>query len=63
MDRSRGLTRRDVARGIAAVGGGGRVAVSVRLRNAAARVVVIGGGFGGASCARALRQARSANCR
>ncbi|MBN8987140.1 MAG: FCSD flavin-binding domain-containing protein [Rhizobiales bacterium] len=54
-DVTRPLTRRDVARGIAA-----SVAASAwprpALAQAAARVVVIGGGFGGASCARALRQ-------
>src|SRR5437773_855866 len=47
-------TRRDVAGGIAAV-----AAVAVpcpSFAQSAARVVVIGGGFGGASCARALRQ-------
>lgn len=54
-DVTRPLTRRDVARGIAA-----SVAASAwpcpSLAQAAARVVVIGGGFGGASCARAFRQ-------
>jgi sulfide dehydrogenase [flavocytochrome c] flavoprotein subunit len=55
LDVTRPLTRRDVARGIAA-----SVAASawprVGLAQSAARVVVIGGGFGGASCARALRR-------
>jgi NADPH-dependent 2,4-dienoyl-CoA reductase/sulfur reductase-like enzyme len=55
MDVTRPLTRRDVARGIAA-----SVALSTlpcpSLAQSAARVVVIGGGFGGASCARALRK-------
>jgi NADPH-dependent 2,4-dienoyl-CoA reductase/sulfur reductase-like enzyme len=55
MDVTRPLTRRDVARGIAA-----SVAFSTlpcpSLAQSAARVVVIGGGFGGASCARALRK-------
>ena len=55
MDVTRRLSRRDVARGIAA-----SVAASALPRPALAqgiaRVIVIGGGFGGASCARALRQ-------
>jgi len=55
LDVTRPLTRRDVARGIAA-----SVAASAlpcpSLAQSAARVVVIGGGFGGASCARAFRQ-------
>ena len=54
-DVTRPLTRRDVARGIAA-----SVAASAlpcpALAQSAARVVVVGGGFGGASCARAFRQ-------
>jgi NADH dehydrogenase FAD-containing subunit len=55
MDATRAMTRRDVARGIvasAAVAG----LRSPALAQGAARVVVIGGGFGGASCVRALRQ-------
>jgi sulfide dehydrogenase [flavocytochrome c] flavoprotein subunit len=55
MDVTRRPTRRDVARGIAT-----SIAASVlpspSLAQAAARVVVVGGGFGGASSARALRQ-------
>ena len=55
LDVTRPLTRRDVARGIAA-----SVTASAwprpALAQSAARVVVIGGGFGGASCARAFRQ-------
>ena len=55
MHVTRRLSRRDVARGIAA-----SVAASAlpcpSLAQGAARVIVIGGGFGGASCARALRQ-------
>jgi sulfide dehydrogenase [flavocytochrome c] flavoprotein subunit len=55
MDVTRRLSRRDVARGIASA-----AAASVLPRpsfaQGAARIVVIGGGFGGASCARALRQ-------
>src|SRR4051812_21891807 len=54
MDVTRRPTRRDVARGIAA-----SLAASLpcpSLAQSAARIVVIGGGFGGASCARALRK-------
>jgi sulfide dehydrogenase [flavocytochrome c] flavoprotein chain len=55
MEIMRPPTRRDVARGIAAV-----AAASVfpcpSFAQSAARVAVIGGGFGGASCARALRR-------
>jgi sulfide dehydrogenase [flavocytochrome c] flavoprotein subunit len=55
MDALRLMTRRNVVRGIAA-----SAAATTLLRpgnaQSAARVVVIGGGFGGASCARALRQ-------
>jgi sulfide dehydrogenase [flavocytochrome c] flavoprotein chain len=55
MDALRLRTRRDFARGFAAT------AASLAFpcpsfAQAAARVVVIGGGFGGASCARVLRQ-------
>jgi sulfide dehydrogenase [flavocytochrome c] flavoprotein subunit len=55
MDALRLMTRRNVVRGIAAA------TTSLTLpcptfAQAAARVVVIGGGFGGASCARALRR-------
>src|SRR6185312_5746879 len=55
MNALRLPTRRDIARGLAAS------AASVAFpcpsfAQEAARVVVIGGGFGGASCARALRQ-------
>src|SRR4030081_1088266 len=54
MDATRLQTRRDVFRGLAAP------AASLALpcpsfAQGAARVVVIGGGFGGASCARAFR--------
>src|SRR3954470_19973424 len=55
MDAKRPMTRRDVARGIvasAALAGLSRPA----LAQGAAHIVVIGGGFGGASCARALRR-------
>ena len=55
MDATRPLTRRDVARGVAA-----SVAAAAlpcpSFAQATAHIVVIGGGFGGASCARALRQ-------
>jgi NADPH-dependent 2,4-dienoyl-CoA reductase/sulfur reductase-like enzyme len=55
MDATRLQTRRDVLYGVAAA------AASLAFpcpsfAQGAARVVVIGGGFGGASCARALRQ-------
>src|SRR4051812_48056897 len=54
-DVTRSPTRRDVARGIAA-----SIAASTlpcpSLAQSAARIVVIGGGFGGASCARAFRK-------
>jgi len=54
-DVTRWLTRRDVARSISV-----SVAASMlpwpSFAQAAPRIVVIGGGFGGASCARALRQ-------
>jgi sulfide dehydrogenase [flavocytochrome c] flavoprotein chain len=55
MDVTRLPTRRDVARGIAAAASA-TVFPSPSIAQAAARVVVIGGGFGGASCARALRR-------
>jgi NADPH-dependent 2,4-dienoyl-CoA reductase/sulfur reductase-like enzyme len=55
MDVTRPLTRRDAARGIAM-----SVAATTlpwpSFAQSAARIVVIGGGFGGASCARALRR-------
>src|SRR3954454_2648504 len=55
MDVTRPLTRRDAARGIAM-----SVAAMTlpwpSFAQSAARIVVIGGGFGGASCARTLRQ-------
>jgi sulfide dehydrogenase [flavocytochrome c] flavoprotein chain len=49
------VTRRDVARGIAAVAAMAALPCP-SLALSPARVAVIGGGFGGASCARALRQ-------
>jgi sulfide dehydrogenase [flavocytochrome c] flavoprotein subunit len=55
MNARRQMTRRNVGGGIAAV-----AATSAFLRpsiaQSAARIVVIGGGFGGAACARALRK-------
>jgi sulfide dehydrogenase [flavocytochrome c] flavoprotein chain len=53
MVATRPMTRRDVARGIAAAAAG---LACPALAQGAAHVVVIGGGFGGASCARTLRQ-------
>jgi NADPH-dependent 2,4-dienoyl-CoA reductase/sulfur reductase-like enzyme len=55
MDVTRPLTRRDVTRGIAASAAAAALPCP-SLAQSAARMVVIGGGFGGASCARALRQ-------
>src|ERR1700729_1948891 len=55
MDALRPQTRRSVVRGIAAAAASLTFA-SPLLAQASARVVVIGGGFGGASCARALRR-------
>jgi sulfide dehydrogenase [flavocytochrome c] flavoprotein subunit len=55
MEATRPMTRRDVARGIAATvaaAGLPRPAVA----QGAAHIVVIGGGFGGANCARTMRQ-------
>jgi NADPH-dependent 2,4-dienoyl-CoA reductase/sulfur reductase-like enzyme len=55
MDALRLKTRRDVVRGIAA-SAASLAFPSPSLAQSAARIVVIGGGFGGASCARALRR-------
>jgi sulfide dehydrogenase [flavocytochrome c] flavoprotein chain len=55
MDAKRPMTRRDVARGIAATAAAS-VLPSPSLAQGAARIVVIGGGFGGANCARSLRR-------
>jgi sulfide dehydrogenase [flavocytochrome c] flavoprotein chain len=55
MDRLRLKTRRQVVRGIATVAAA-LACPAPSLALASARVVVIGGGFGGASCARALRR-------
>jgi NADPH-dependent 2,4-dienoyl-CoA reductase/sulfur reductase-like enzyme len=56
MNALRLMTRRNVVRGIAASAAALTLS-SPSLAQSAARVVVIGGGFGGASCARALRKA------
>jgi sulfide dehydrogenase [flavocytochrome c] flavoprotein chain len=55
MNALRPMTRRNVVRGIAAIAASPAFPSSSSAQ-AAARIVVIGGGFGGASCARALRQ-------
>nr|WP_146691109.1 NAD(P)/FAD-dependent oxidoreductase [Bradyrhizobium canariense] len=55
MDAQRLKTRRDVVRGMAAAAAALTLPAPL-LAQSAARVVVIGGGFGGASCARALRR-------
>jgi sulfide dehydrogenase [flavocytochrome c] flavoprotein subunit len=55
MDVTRQLSRRDVARGIASAAAASAF-VRPLLAQGTARIVVIGGGFGGASCARALQQ-------
>ena len=55
MTATRPMTRRDVARGIAA-SAAASVLPCPSFAQATAHIVVIGGGFGGASCARALRR-------
>lgn len=55
MLATRPPTRRDAVRGIAAVGLASAFPAP-SIAQAAARVIVIGGGFGGASCARALKR-------
>jgi len=55
MDALRQMTRRNVVRGIAA-SAASFVVPCPAFAQSAARVVVIGGGFGGASCARALKR-------
>ncbi|MEL7375085.1 MAG: FAD/NAD(P)-binding oxidoreductase, partial [Pseudomonadota bacterium] len=50
---TRGTTRRQVLAALAAIG----VAACATRRGTQPRVVIVGGGFGGASCARALRDA------
>jgi sulfide dehydrogenase [flavocytochrome c] flavoprotein subunit len=54
MDALRQMTRRNVVRGIAATAASAFPCPSIA--QSVARIVVIGGGFGGASCARALRR-------
>src|SRR3954454_7763061 len=56
MDALRLPTRRDVARGLAA-SAAAQALPCPSFAQGAARVVLIGGGFGAAACARALRQA------
>jgi NADPH-dependent 2,4-dienoyl-CoA reductase/sulfur reductase-like enzyme len=53
MDARRLMTRRNVVRGIAAAAA---VCPCPSIAQGSARIVVIGGGFGGAACARALRK-------
>ena len=48
-------TRRNVVRGLAATAAALTLS-SPSFAQAAARIIVIGGGFGGASCARALQR-------
>jgi NADPH-dependent 2,4-dienoyl-CoA reductase/sulfur reductase-like enzyme len=55
MDALRLMTRRNVVRGIAASATSWAFACP-SFAQSAARIVVIGGGFGGTSCARALRR-------
>lgn len=56
MDPKHALTRRQIVAGLTA-GAAALASPPIARAQAAARVVVIGGGFGGASCARALRKA------
>jgi sulfide dehydrogenase [flavocytochrome c] flavoprotein chain len=58
MNALRKETRRNVVRGIAAAAASLTLPLPL-LAQSAARVVVIGGGFGGAGCARALRRTDS----
>src|SRR5216684_3035106 len=55
MDALRLMTRRNVVRGIAASAASSVLPCPSRAQSAA-RIIVVGGGFGGASCARALRR-------
>jgi sulfide dehydrogenase [flavocytochrome c] flavoprotein subunit len=55
MNALRQMTRRNVVRGIAATAASLSISCP-SLAQSAARIVVIGGGFGGASCARALKR-------
>jgi NADPH-dependent 2,4-dienoyl-CoA reductase/sulfur reductase-like enzyme len=56
MDAQRPVTRRDVVAGIAAASTASLALPSISRAQSAARVVVIGGGFGGAACARSLKK-------
>src|SRR5712691_6016869 len=56
MDALRPLTRRTVVGGIAAASVAWLALPWISRAQSAARVVVIGGGFGGAACARALKR-------
>jgi sulfide dehydrogenase [flavocytochrome c] flavoprotein chain len=56
MDALRPLTRRNVVGGIATASAGWLALPWISSAQSAARVVVIGGGFGGAACARALKR-------
>jgi sulfide dehydrogenase [flavocytochrome c] flavoprotein subunit len=55
MNARRQMTRRTVVRGIAATAAAS-VLPCPSIAQSAARIIVIGGGFGGAACARALRK-------
>jgi sulfide dehydrogenase [flavocytochrome c] flavoprotein subunit len=55
MEAQRQMTRRDVVGGVAASAASLAVACP-SFAQSAARIVVIGGGFGGASCARELKR-------
>ncbi len=55
MDALRLMTRRNVVRGIAASAASSVFACPSRAQSAA-HIIVVGGGFGGASCARALKR-------
>src|SRR5712671_6953695 len=55
MDALRLMTRRNVVRGIAASAASSVFPCPSRAQSAA-HIIVVGGGFGGASCARALRR-------
>lgn len=55
MDALRPMTRRNVVRGVAASAAALGLPCPSRAQGSA-RIVVIGGGFGGAACARALRR-------
>jgi sulfide dehydrogenase [flavocytochrome c] flavoprotein chain len=55
MNALRQMTRRNVVRGIAATAAASAFPCP-SIAQSVARIVVIGGGFGGASCARALRR-------